>query len=114
MTATSTRPRTARPATRRAAPGRGPSRGGPSRRRGLPGTPTREFWWLVGTIGVLNLLGLVMVLSASSVVALDETGSTWSYFARQSTWAVIGTIGLFVFMAIDRRIIRKLSRLAMI
>jgi cell division protein FtsW len=81
--------------------------------RSLPGTATREFFWLVGTIAVLNLLGLVMVLSASSVVALDETGSTWSYFARQTTWALIGTVGLFVFAAVDRRLLRKLSRIAL-
>jgi cell division protein FtsW len=62
---------------------------------------------------VLNLLGLVMVLSASSVVALDETGSTWSYFARQTTWAVIGVVGLVVFAALDRRLVRKLCRVAL-
>jgi len=88
-----------------------PSR--PARRSGgLPGTATTEFWWLVGTIAVLNLLGLVMVLSASSVVALDETGSTWSYFARQTTWAAIGSVGLLLFAALDRRLVRRLCRLA--
>jgi cell division protein FtsW len=108
VTATTTRPRTARPAARRQ-----PPRRGPARRRGLPGTATREFWWLVGTIAVLNLLGLVMVLSASSVVALDETGSTWSYFARQTTWATIGVVGLVVFAALDRRLVRRLCRVAL-
>jgi cell division protein FtsW len=54
-----------------------------------------------------------MVLSASSVVALDETGSTWSYFARQTTWAVIGVVGLLVFAAVDRRLIRRLCRVAL-
>ena len=63
---------------------------------GLPGTATTDV--LAGSLGivaVLNLVGLVMVLSASSVVALDETGSTWSYFDRQAMWAALGSVALF-------------------
>jgi len=65
---------------------------------------------LLSVITVLNLFGLVMVLSASSVVALGETGSTWSYFTRQSLWAVVGTIGLLVFLYVDRRFWRKTAK----
>lgn len=41
-------------------------------------------------VAVINLLGLVMVLSASSVHAHTEYGSSWYYFARQALWAMGG------------------------
>ena len=74
------------------APGRRPAPApGRPRRRPTAGHPLGHVLVAPGRlIAVLNLLGLVMVLSASSVVALDETGSTWSYFARQAAWAGIG------------------------
>jgi cell division protein FtsW len=78
----------------------------PARRR------SKTYVGLLAIITTLNLLGLVMVLSASSVVALDETGSTWSYFARQTAWAAIGSVGLLLFAALDRRLVRRLCRLA--
>ena len=36
------------------------------------------------------MLGLVMVLSASSIDALRQGGSGWVYFLRQALWAVLG------------------------
>lgn len=80
----------------------------------LPGEHTGNFWALLAVVVVLNLFGLVMVLSASSVVALDETGSTWSYFVRQSIWAGLGSIGLVAFLVVDRRTVRRFSRVAFI
>ena len=82
----------------------------PASRLAPPGEHTATFWLLLSVITVLNLFGLVMVLSASSVVALGETGSTWSYFTRQSLWAVVGTIGLLVFLYVDRRFWRKTAK----
>jgi cell division protein FtsW len=45
---------------------------------------------LVAVVAVLTLLGLVMVLSASSVTALHLDGSSWTYFKRQAVWMVLG------------------------
>jgi cell division protein FtsW len=39
----------------------------------------------------LNLLGLIMVLSASSVSALDDYGSSWYFVLRQGIWLLAGT-----------------------
>jgi cell division protein FtsW len=49
-------------------------------------------------VAVFNLLGLVMVLSASSVLALDEYGSSWYHVSRQATWAGAGA-GVMVLVA---------------
>ncbi len=74
------------------------------------GEATPLFWLLLAVVVVLNLFGLVMVLSASSVVALQETGSTWSYFLRQSAWAAMGTVGLLAFLFFDRRVWRATAK----
>lgn len=58
----------------------------------LPGHDTTNFWWLLGVLAVLNIVGLVMVLSASSVVSLQETGSSWTYFEKQAEWMVLGIL----------------------
>src|SRR4051794_29809870 len=50
---------------------------------------------LIGVIVMLNLIGLVMVLSASSVESLRANGSSWLYFERQAAYVVVGA-GLFV------------------
>ena len=83
--------RTATPATKRRAPARKPQM--------KPST----WYLLVGLIGVLVVIGLVMVLSASSVQSEREFGSTWSYFLRQSIWTAIGLVALTIVSRIDYR-----------
>jgi cell division protein FtsW len=110
-----------RPAARRRAPAGGHARASESearlplwrrlRRLELRGTSTGTFWVLLSLVVVLVLFGLVMVLSSSSVVSLDETGSTWSYFVRQSVWALLGTVGLVAFLVLDRSFWRRTCRL---
>src|SRR6476469_8857258 len=47
---------------------------------------------LCATVAVLNIVGLVMILSASSVAALSDYCSSWYFFDRQLMWAVFGLI----------------------
>jgi len=51
---------------------------------------------LVAVVAVLNVIGAVMVLSASSVSSLTDYGSPWFFFLRQMLWTVVG-LGAFVF-----------------
>src|SRR6476661_10875066 len=51
---------------------------------------------LVATVAVLNVVGVVMVLSASSVASLTNYGSPWYFFFRQIMWTLLG-LGAFVF-----------------
>ncbi|HEX6235963.1 MAG TPA: putative lipid II flippase FtsW [Acidimicrobiales bacterium] len=60
-------------------------------------------------IAVVMLLGLVMVMSASSVVALDEFGSPWYLVSRQALWALAGTAVLVVVARVDYRRWRALA-----
>ena len=67
-------------------------------------------WVIVALVVVLNLIGLVMILSASSVQALTNYGSAWYVFERQFAWAIIGAIGFFVSSRLDYRIWQRHSR----
>jgi cell division protein FtsW len=65
------------------------------------------FLVVCATVGVLNIVGLVMILSASSVAALSNYGSSWYFFNRQAIWALIGLVA-FVFGArVDYHIWRR-------
>jgi cell division protein FtsW len=78
-----------------------------SRRRHPTAKPVRPpkrsktFVSLLGIITSLNLLGMVMVLSASSVAALDTYGSIWTVATRQGGWLVCGTIICILVMRVD-------------
>ncbi|HEY7106710.1 MAG TPA: putative lipid II flippase FtsW [Acidimicrobiia bacterium] len=58
---------------------------------------------LVLVVGVLNVIGLVMVLSASTVQSLDATGSAWWIFERQLLWTGLGVLGFVLAARIDYR-----------
>src|ERR1700712_161141 len=62
---------------------------------------------LVSTIAVLNVVGLVMVLSASSVQSLSNYGSAWFFFERQLLWCTLGVAAFVVLARVDYRTWRK-------
>jgi cell division protein FtsW len=63
---------------------------------------------LLSTVLVLNLVGLVMVLSSSSVEALANYGSSWLFFKRQVAWTVLGMGALALTSRVDYRRLRQL------
>jgi cell division protein FtsW len=65
------------------------------------------YYALLSTIVVLNLVGLVMVLSSSSVEALANYGSSWLFFKRQLAWTIMGLGGLAVTCRVDYRQLRR-------
>ena len=73
----------------------------PTARPVAPSRRSRTFGGLLGVIVALNLFGLVMVLSASSVSALDTYGSSWYIALRQLVWLVVGTAACVVVMRRD-------------
>src|SRR4029077_19987015 len=64
---------------------------------------------LCATVAVLNLVGLVMILSASSVAALSDYGSSWYFFNRQLMWAVGGLIAFVLASSYDYHVWRRLA-----
>ncbi len=73
-----------------------------------------SLWVLLGAVTVLCLLGVVMVLSASSIVSLSQYGSPWHFFARQVMWLVVGTAAFLIAFRVDHEKWRKLARPAMV
>jgi cell division protein FtsW len=69
-----------------------------------------NFLLLLATVGVLNVVGVVMVLSASSVFSLTSYGSAWYFFQRQLVWTLLGLIGFGVAVSIDYRRWRRWVR----
>jgi cell division protein FtsW len=67
------------------------------------------FVGLLAVVSVLTVVGLVMVLSSSSVQAIRQYGSPWVYFERQVLWVAVGAGVLAVCARLDYRIWRRLS-----
>jgi cell division protein FtsW len=66
-----------------------------------PRRRSKTYAGLLAVVATLNLLGLVMVLSASSVIALDDYGSSWYVVLRQALWLIVGTIACVVVLRVD-------------
>ncbi len=64
---------------------------------------------LVAVVAALNLVGLVMILSASSVLSIRGHGSAWYFVAKQSLWAVFGVGALLIASRVDHRRLRALA-----
>src|ERR1700734_1464017 len=59
--------------------------------------------WLFGVVLLLVLFGLVMVFSASAVMAQSSLGSPYPYVMKQAIWAVLGLIAMVALMQVDYR-----------
>jgi cell division protein FtsW len=99
-------PGATRPARARAKPtGARAATPGAERRRGAD----EGFILLIGLVALLLVIGLVMVLSASSDEAMLRGSSPWLYFARQAEWVALGAVSLTVFAAVDYRWWRRFA-----
>jgi cell division protein FtsW len=61
-------------------------------------------------VAVLNLVGVVMVLSSSSVESIRQYGSPWHYFERDIMWLVVGTVVFTVAFLCDYHRWRRFAR----
>ena len=62
---------------------------------------------LAATVAVLNLAGVVMVLSASSVASLYDYGSPWYFFLRQLLWTLVGVVAFVLAIRFDYHRLRR-------
>ncbi len=79
-----------------------------SRRTTVP-TSATPFLILLGLVISFSLLGLTMVLSASSVDSLTTTGSPWGQFKSQAMWLGIGVAACAVGAFLDHRLLRRFT-----
>ena len=69
-----------------------------------------RFLVLWSTAMLLGLLGMVMVLSSSSVSDLRDYDDAWYHLRRQVVWVALGLAGLFTTLRFDYRRLRSLAR----
>jgi cell division protein FtsW len=64
---------------------------------------------IVVTTAALVVLGLVMILSASSVASFETYGTSYLFFNKQLLWAGVGVVGFLFFYRLDYRKLRGLG-----
>ncbi len=88
--------------------------GGSPWRRALPRlerleSPVTTYYLLLSATAMLVIIGLVMVLSASSVTSYQATNSSFTVFFNQLRYAVVGVIGAFVASRLSVTTWKRLS-----
>nr|WP_233608674.1 putative lipid II flippase FtsW [Nocardia stercoris] len=71
--------------------------------------PLASFHLVVTIATLLTVLGLVMVLSASSVEAYADKGSAYSLFVQQVMFVAIGVVLFYLALRMPLRLVRRLS-----
>jgi cell division protein FtsW len=71
--------------------------------------PLTSYYLLIGAAALLLTLGLIMVLSASSVFSYDRTGDSFLIVRRQLMWVILGLPTAFVVSRLPSRWIRRLA-----
>src|SRR4051812_31511011 len=71
--------------------------------------PSAVYHLALGSGALLVLLGLIMVLSASSVASYAASGSSFSVFEKQALWFALGLPGFVLGLRLPTRFTRKLG-----
>jgi cell division protein FtsW len=71
--------------------------------------PLAPYYLVLGSTVMLTALGLVMVLSASSVESYAASGSSWAIAQRQAMWVVLGIPALVVASRLPTTWFRRLA-----
>jgi cell division protein FtsW len=77
--------------------------------RALFARPLTPYYLVLGATCLLTVMGLVMVLSASSIIAYVEDGSSFAIAQKQALWLVIGLPLLFLASRTSSRTMRLLA-----
>lgn len=72
-------------------------------------SPVTTYYLLLGATAMLVIIGLGMVLSASSVTSYKQTNSSYTVFLNQLQFAVVGVIGAFVINRLPLSFFKRVS-----
>jgi len=84
-------------------------RDGTARPRGTSQPRVSTATGLVVVVAALNLVGLVMILSASSVLGARSYGSAWYFVIKEALWTALGVGALLAAWRIDHRLLRRVA-----
>ncbi len=76
--------------------------------------PDAPYYMILGSLTFLSGLGIVMVLSASSVLSLQQSGSTYSIFFKQLLFFALSLIALLLVSNWKVRIWERVTRFSLI
>ena len=76
---------------------------------GMLARPLSSYYLLLASSGMLLLIGLTMVFSATSVKAYAEEGSAFSAIRNQAVFAALGLFGFWVCQRLPSRTLRTLG-----
>jgi len=71
-------------------------------------TGSPDFLLFILTV-VLMVSGLIMIYSASAILAHDRYGSSYYFFLRQLLWILVGCAGMWVAYRVDLEALRALA-----
>jgi len=83
-------------------------------RTALFARPASAYYLILGSLSILSALGLVMVLSASSVKALSESGNSFAIVIRQALFLVISAFLAWLAMNLKESLWLPQARLAIL
>ncbi|MDY7086645.1 MAG: FtsW/RodA/SpoVE family cell cycle protein, partial [Actinomycetota bacterium] len=77
---------------------------------GLLARPLSSYYLLLACSGLLLLIGLTMVFSATSVKAYAENGNAFSAIANQAVFALLGLFAFWVCQRLPAGTLRDLGK----
>jgi cell division protein FtsW len=75
--------------------------------------PLASYYLLLGASTLLLIIGLMMVLSASSVESYTKYGTSYHYFLKQLMWVGLALPAAFVASKLPHRFLRRLAWLGL-
>ncbi|GAB1646019.1 FtsW/RodA/SpoVE family cell cycle protein [Krasilnikovia sp. MM14-A1259] len=76
---------------------------------GLLARPLSSYYLLIASSGLLLLIGLTMVFSATSVKAYAQHGNAFSMIGKQAVYALLGLVGFWICQRLPARTLRTLG-----
>jgi cell division protein FtsW len=77
---------------------------------GMLARPLSSYYLLLASSGLLLLIGLTMVFSATSVEAYQESGNAFAAFANQAVFALLGLFAFWVCQRLPAGTLRDLGK----
>src|SRR4051812_38938357 len=77
---------------------------------GLLARPLSSYYLLLSSSGLLLLIGLTMVFSATSVRAYAENGNAFSAITSQALFALLGLVAFWVCQRLPAGTLRDLGK----
>src|SRR5262249_45523334 len=82
--------------------------------RGLLARPLSSYYLLLASSGLLLVIGLVMVFSATSVQAYASSGNPYASVTRQAVYALIGLLAFWMAQRMPMRTYQTIARRLML